>query len=161
MKMPFYFYLLIIYVAVAFYTDIRYNKIPNWLTIGGVVAGIGYHVITGMIGGLLYSLLGITVSSFVLILLYLFKALAAGDVKFFAGVGAITGMEFSLYAILYSVIFAGIIGAIIMILFKFNALKKFLFHIYKRVCTVLKKKPAHTQDSFLELKIKQFPFMYA
>ncbi|WP_058305880.1 A24 family peptidase [Gracilibacillus massiliensis] len=159
--MSLHFYLLIVYVVIAFYMDIRYNKIPNWLTITAVIVGIGYHLVTGMLGGVFFSLLGIVISVFVLILLYFFKALAAGDVKFFAGVGALTGMEFSLYSILYSVIFAGFISLIILLLFKFKVLKKFIFYTYRWILTKLKKEPKHSLDSFLELKIKHYPFMYA
>lgn len=159
--MSFYIYLLILYVVIAFYMDVRYHKIPNWLTMSGIIVGMIYHLLTGMIGGLLFSLLGIAVSAAVLILFYVFKALAAGDVKFFAGFGAITGMEFSLYSIFYSIIFAGMIGAIIMILFRFNVFKKVIYRIYDWVLTKLQREPAHSRKSFLELKIKQFPFMYA
>ncbi|WP_181397439.1 prepilin peptidase [Gracilibacillus dipsosauri] len=155
------FYLLILYILIAFIMDVRFNKIPNWLTVSGVIVGLAYHVITGLIGGLLFSLLGLVVSVLVLLLLYLFKALAAGDVKLFAGVGAIMGMEFSLYGILYSIIFAGLISLIIIIFFKFRVIKKFIFYIYRWVLTIFKKEPKLSMEAFLELKIKQYPFMYA
>ncbi|MGN8645407.1 A24 family peptidase [Gracilibacillus sp. HCP3S3_G5_1] len=155
------FYILFIYLLIAFYTDVRYSKIPNWLTISGVLVGVLYHVATGLVGGLIFTLLGLVVSTFVLILLYLFKALSAGDVKLFAGIGAITGMEFSLYSILYSVIMAGLISLIILIIFKLPPLKILVYHLYYRILTLFKKEPKHDRESFMELKIKQFPFMYA
>ncbi|QGH34097.1 prepilin peptidase [Gracilibacillus salitolerans] len=159
--MAIHFYILFVYLLIAFYMDVRYSKIPNWLTISGVVVGLLYHVATGLIGGLLFSLLGIVISLFVLILLYLFKALSAGDVKLFAGIGAISGMEFSLYGILYSVIVAGLIGLILIIIFKVNPLKILVYQIYNKVLIILKKEAKYTRERFLELKVKQFPFMYA
>ncbi|SFM22880.1 prepilin peptidase CpaA [Gracilibacillus orientalis] len=155
------FYILFIYLLIGLYTDVRYSKLPNWLTVSGVLVGVLYHVATDLIGGLIFTLLGLAVSIFVLILLYLFKALSAGDVKLFAGIGAIAGMEFSLYSILYSVLVAGLISVIILIVFKLKFLKKLMYPGYYRLLTILKKEPKHTRESFMDLKIKQFPFMYA
>ncbi len=159
--MTFEYFLLIIYLVIAFYMDVRYSKLPNWLTISGVVVGLAYHTITGIIGGLLFSLLGLIVSTLVLLLMYFIKALGAGDVKLFAGIGAIMGMEFSLYGILYSIIFAGLISLIIIILFKLGSFKKVIFYLYSWFMKIVKREPKHSLESFLDIKIKQYPFMYA
>ena len=108
--------IMLVSLSIAFYTDIKYLKIPNKLTGTGVILGLTYHGISGGWNGIYFSLTGLTVGFFMLLVLYLVRAVEAGDVKLFALIGALSGTEFALYSAMYSVIYAGLIGMVILLL---------------------------------------------
>ncbi|MDK8181846.1 A24 family peptidase [Paenibacillus sp. UMB4589-SE434] len=157
--MPFQYYLLVVFALIAFYTDATKQRIPNWLTLTGFVVGVAFHLIGNGWNGLLFSLLGAGVAFVVLVLLYVFKAIGAGDVKLFVAIGAITGMEFSLYSIMYSIVYGGLIGLVILLwkqqfFIRIRGLFGYLFRV-----AAFRDKEAVT--SIAKQKNLQFPFMYA
>jgi len=107
--------LLIIFIIAAFYTDIRTCKIPNLLTVSTAFLGIVYHTSIEKWQGLLFSLTGLMSGLLALSVLYLFKAIGAGDVKLFAAIGALMGTSFMFHILFYSILYAGLIGFFIMI----------------------------------------------
>jgi prepilin peptidase CpaA len=90
--------------------DMRTNRIPNYLTLGGVLAGLGYqlgfHGWTGLANGFLGMSLGFTL----LIFFYWKGGLGAGDVKALAALGAWLGPRQTLYLFVYM----GISGVILI-----------------------------------------------
>ncbi|MCL7748017.1 A24 family peptidase [Halalkalibacter alkaliphilus] len=157
--MELYYYLLALFVIIAFYTDVKNSKIPNWLTMSGVLAGLLYHLIFNGFDGLLFSILGLVVSGGILLLMYVFKALGAGDVKLFAAIGAIAGLHFSLYAIMYSIVFAGFIGVFIL-LFRKDLIKRMAYSCYRFVGSLLRR-DLKSLEEFKKMESVRFPFMYA
>ena len=78
-------------------TDVRAFRVPNAVTYPFVLAGLAYHGLTGGLGGLGMSLLGMAVGFAVLLLLHILGAVGAGDVKLMAGVGAWLGAFSAIY----------------------------------------------------------------
>lgn len=125
----------------------------------GVLIGIIYHLIANQLDGFIQSVLGVLVAGGILLLIYIFKAVGAGDVKLFAAIGAISGVLFSLYAIMYTIIFAGII-AIIILLFT----KTFLINITLALLHIkesIKDKNLTPLEEFKNKISNRFPFIYA
>ena len=88
--------------------DARTNRIPNYLTLGGVLAGLGYqlglHGWTGLADGFWGMCLG-----FALLILFYWKGgLGAGDVKALAALGAWLGPLQMIYLFIYMA-FSGVI----------------------------------------------------
>jgi prepilin peptidase CpaA len=107
-------FLLVLLVTVAAFFDIRYHLLPNWLNAAAAAAGfINAYAHRGG-SGLLFSLGGLAASFIAVLALHLFKAVEAGDVKLFGALGAITGIEFSLYSVMHSIVFAAIYGILIL-----------------------------------------------
>ncbi|MEC0128617.1 A24 family peptidase [Paenibacillus pabuli] len=104
-----------LYVIAAFVTDVRSMKIPNRLTIPVTAAGFLAHIISGGWEGFLFSAVGFAVGFGVLLLMYMIGAVGAGDVKWFGGMGAWTGLAFGVHVIIYSVLYAGAIGLVILL----------------------------------------------
>lgn len=152
-------FLLILLLITATYTDIRENKIPNYLTITAVGVGVLFFTIKNGWEGLLFSLSGMAVGFMVMLLLYLFGAISAGDVKIFAGIGALTGTDFVLYSAMYTLIYAGIIGLIILILKK-DWLKRIkrLYDIIIHMLFFRQIKEIHRYKNGESIR---FPLMYA
>lgn len=58
---------------------------------------------------------GLGVGFGILLVMYWLGAVGAGDVKLFGGIGAWTGTLFTIQTLLYSIIFAGLIGIAILL----------------------------------------------
>lgn len=159
MNMAMNYYILAVFILIALYKDVRYSKIPNWLTVSGVFSGIGYFFIVDGFPGFFFSALGAVVSTAILLLLYLFKGVGAGDVKLFAAIGAITGMEFSLYSMMYSILFAGLI-AILLLLYRRKFVKRMVYICYTFIVSIFSK-DKEMKTELNQTEIVRFPFMYA
>jgi prepilin peptidase CpaA len=70
--------------------DLRVRRIPNWLTLPAVLAGIGVNAWLTPRGWLI-SLAGLACAIAVYLPLYAIDGMGAGDVKLMAAVGAIAG----------------------------------------------------------------------
>lgn len=92
----------------AIYTDLRWSRIPNWLTFSAMGIGIIAHTWIGGSRGALYSLAGLGVGMGLLLLPYVCRAIGAGDVKLMAAVGAMVGPYGALSAAALSVLAGGI-----------------------------------------------------
>lgn len=145
-------------VAAACWTDMRRSKIPNKLTVCGTLAGIVFHLWADGWMGLGHALLGVTAGFAVMFILYLFKALGAGDVKLFAALGACVGPELVLYCSLYSLLYAGVIGVVVLLSHKQRINK--LFGLAMRLFELLFFR-SRGALSFNGHDITRYPFMYA
>lgn len=159
MQLHIYDYCLFIYLLIALYFDVKYSKLPNWLTVSGIAFGLCFHLIADGIQGLIFSVLGLLVAGIIFILLYIFRAVGAGDAKLFAAIGSIVGIEVSLYLTMYSIVYAGIIGVIIL-LFTRTILYKLTSAFFALMGAVLSKDLSELED-FKATKGTRFPFMYA
>lgn len=106
---------LTLYLALATVTDLWKRRIPNWLTGAATVSGLLFHLLDGGWQGGLRSVVGALAGFGIVFLLYLPGAVGAGDVKLFAGIGALGGVEFAAVCILYSVLFAGAWAVLILL----------------------------------------------
>ncbi|RDW21723.1 A24 family peptidase [Oceanobacillus chungangensis] len=152
-------YILFVFLVIAFMTDVKYQKLPNWLTAGGMLIGIVYHLITSGVEGLLFSFLGLLVAGGIFLILYVFKALGAGDVKLFAAIGSMIGIQLVLYMMMYSIVFAGLI-AIIILLFTKTFLKKITNALFAIIHSITSRSFQKIEE-FKTTKATRFPFMYA
>jgi prepilin peptidase CpaA len=74
------------------YQDVKYRRIPNLLVLTALIAGIGINSFFGGWHGLGNSLLGFGLGFIPMLLLHIFGAMGAGDVKLSGAVGAILGV---------------------------------------------------------------------
>ncbi len=101
---------LIALLLAAAVIDYRSYRIPNWLTIGGMVAGLAFSMMqaTRTYSGLLAGLGGIAVGMGVLLPLYAIRVMGAGDVKLMGAAGAFLGVSGTLNALLFVAIAGGV-----------------------------------------------------
>ena len=97
--------LLALLIGAAVY-DIRYRRIPNWLTIAGVLLGFAINFGIGPPeGGVLFALEGFGLAFGLYMFLYLLRAMGAGDVKLMAAVGALVAVRGRLKRTFFNVAF--------------------------------------------------------
>lgn len=81
--------------------DVRTRRIPNYLTLGTALAGLGFQFGAHGWAGLTQGFLGLGLGFALMIGFYLKGGLGAGDVKALAGLGAWLGPRHTLYLFIY------------------------------------------------------------
>jgi len=107
--------LAILIAAIAAYTDLRSRRIPNWLTVPGLLAGVALNTVLSGLHGLKYSLLGAGVGLAALLPFVLLHSLGGGDWKLAGALGASLGPAPLWDALLASVFVAGIMALALII----------------------------------------------
>jgi len=102
--------LAMVLAGVAGFTDWRSRRIPNWLTVSGLIVGIAVNVIASGWGGLKTSLLGAGLGLLVLLPFVFVRSLGAGDWKLAGALGAFVGWEVLADLLIVSVFVAGIMA---------------------------------------------------
>ena len=106
---------LLAFIIGAALFDVKERRIPNWIILFGLIAGLVLGIFQG-ITQLMFSVIGFVVGILVLMVPFAFGWMGAGDVKFFAAVGALLGYKTLPRVLFYSCIVAGIIALIAMAL---------------------------------------------
>lgn len=97
-------------LAIASVSDYCTYKIPNWLTVGGMLFGLAYNTAVPFSAqhGFVWALGGLLAGFFIMLPSYGLRIMGAGDVKLMAMVGAFLGLTDTLYAVVFSFIIGGI-----------------------------------------------------
>ena len=98
----------LIVLGVATFTDLRSRRIPNWLVLPFLLAGI---VVSGWLQGwhgIEQSLAGAGLATLIYGILFLKFGMGAGDVKLCAAIGAWIGPIQLLYALLFTALAGGL-----------------------------------------------------
>ena len=116
--------LIAVVLAAAVY-DVRYRRIPNWISVGGALIGLAlnsflYHGAPGLVS----SLKGLALGFGVYFVLYAIHAMGAGDVKLMAAVGSLVGWQDWFGIFIITAILGGIMS-IIVVLFRGRVRKTF------------------------------------
>lgn len=96
--------------VIAGYTDLRSRRIPNWLTVPGLLVGVAANTVLGGWSGLKTSLLGAAIGLALLLPFVLLRSLGAGDWKLAGALGAFTGPGLLVNLLLGSVFVAGLMA---------------------------------------------------
>jgi len=104
-----------LFAATAGFTDWRSRRIPNWLTIGGLVLGILVNSATRGWPGAKDSLLGAALGLALLLPFVLMRSLGAGDWKLVGALGAFLGPSRLITVLFATVLVAGLMAVILVI----------------------------------------------
>ncbi len=102
---------------VAGITDLRWRRIPNWLTVPTLVLGIGVNWLAAGWAGTKESLLGAGLGLGLLLPFVLLRSLGAGDWKLAGALGAFLGPSRLTTVLVGTILMAGLM-AVIMIVWK-------------------------------------------
>lgn len=87
--------------------DVRQRRVPNWLTYGALLAGVGYQLLAGSAGD---AVLGVLTCGFVGVLMYVLSRLGAGDAKLLMALGAWLGPGLGLDVTLLTLFVGAAVG---------------------------------------------------
>jgi prepilin peptidase CpaA len=102
---------LAVLLLISVVTDLRTQKIYNWVTFPGILAGIILNGIFSGGHGILFAFEGIAVGM-AWIILILLRGSGFGDLKLIYTVGAFMGPAFTAWTLLYTAISGGVLGII-------------------------------------------------
>jgi prepilin peptidase CpaA len=105
----------VLLAVIAAWTDLRSRRIPNWLTVSGLVLGLTLSVILGKWAGLETSLEGAGLGLLLLLPFVLLRSLGAGDWKLAGALGAFTGWRLLVDLLVGSVFVAGAMALALVI----------------------------------------------
>ena len=97
------------------FLDWRYRRIPNWLTVSGLVAGIAVKTILYRWPGLKDALLGTALGLGLLLPFVLVRSLGAGDWKLAGALGACLGWRQLLSVLMGTILVAGVMALAVVI----------------------------------------------
>ena len=142
--------------TVAGVLDWRYRRIPNWLTVSGLVAGIAVNVVLGGWAGLKEALLGTLLGLGILLPFVLIRSLGAGDWKLAGALGACLGPRQLLSVLVGTILVAGVmaLGAVIWT----GRLKRTLVNIAHLVGALLSLRMPGSEVSLDDPKSTKIPF---
>lgn len=104
--------LLLLLAAGTYYTDLRWRKIPNLLTVPTIICGLILAYYSGGIPALSEAGKGIVLGLLVLFIPFSRGGLGAGDIKFLAAVGALKGPSFLAVSLLVGAVIGGLMSVI-------------------------------------------------
>lgn len=105
----------VLLALLAGWMDLRSRRIPNWLTVPGLLVGLGLNSLLGGWSGLKMSLLGAVVGLALLLPFVLLRSLGAGDWKLAGALGAFAGPGLLVDLLLGSVFVAGAMALVLVI----------------------------------------------
>ncbi|MHC1723792.1 MAG: prepilin peptidase [Aminipila sp.] len=97
------------------YSDLKTRIIPNKITVTLALMGLLTRAILLKNQGLVEGIEGLLIAFVLLIVPYIIGGLGAGDIKMLMAVGAIGGVSFILFAIIWTALVGGIMSVFILI----------------------------------------------
>jgi len=145
-----------IVLVVALYTDLRYGKIYNKLTLPTIALGVILSTVSSGWHGLLMSIGGVLV---VLVPFLVFAPLAGiggGDAKLMMAIGSLLGAKTVVWVMLYSAIAGGVLALIVMARYRamMSITKNMLGNLY--LSTVLRA-PVDISSGSRQIKFRYTP----
>ena len=148
---------LLALVLVAAVYDVRYRRIPNWITATGVLIGLLLNAFLETpapavlsFGGFLFALKGFGLAFGVYFFLYALRAMGAGDVKLMAGVGALTGWQ-NWLGIFFVTAIVGGLAALVLSLAR-GRLKNTLWNVGYILSEMKHGRPAYLRREELDVR---------
>ncbi len=102
-------------VLIAAFTDLKRREIPNWLTLGGIAAGVALNAWLAGVGGLKTAGAGLGLAALIFVPLFVMRWLGGGDVKLMGAIGALAGAQYMLVIFVIDAILGGVAALVLVI----------------------------------------------
>lgn len=141
-------------LIMSMYTDHKERKIKNSLLLPPLIIAWLYHLIVGGVNAFFLSVFACFLPMLILMPLFIFRLLPAGDIKMVGTIGGIMGLSFTFNSFVYAIFSAGVVAVFLLIkrrLIKsrFTTLKNYV------MCTLLTRKITpymdynHTRENYM------------
>ena len=139
---------LALIVLAAAVSDVRSRNIPNWLTLGGIAAGLALHTYLTGWAGLKFSAAGFGLAAVIFLPLFALRFLGGGDVKLMAAVGALAGLQNLIGIFIVDTILGGV-AALVLVIVK-GRFTKTLRNLGRMISSLFRGKAPYRENEELE-----------
>ena len=136
--------------------DWRYRRIPNWLTVSGLEAGVAVNTVLYRWPGLKAALLGTLLGLGLLLPFVLLRSLGAGDWKLAGALGACLGPRQLITVLMGTILVAGVM-ALGVVIWK-GRLKQTLLNIARLLGALFSLRMPGTEVSLDDPQSTRIPF---
>ena len=105
-------FLLVPLAGLVIYYDVRYRRIPNPFVLATLISGLTLNIAAGGVHGGLSSIGGCVLAFILMLFLHVFGAMGAGDVKLFAAIGSVIGVQLVLPTFVVVVLTGGLLALV-------------------------------------------------
>ena len=102
-------------VLIAAVTDLKRREIPNWLTLGGIAAGVALNAWVAGLAGLKTAGAGLGLAALIFVPLFVMRWLGGGDVKLMGAIGALAGAQYMVVIFVFDAILGGAVALVLVI----------------------------------------------
>lgn len=102
-------------LSIAAVTDLKSRRIPNIVTYSTIAFAVLIYSLVAGWTGLAFSLKGTVCGLGLLLVPYLLGGMGAGDVKLMAAVGAVLGVDHTVYAFLVVALLGGVVSVAVLV----------------------------------------------
>ena len=141
---------LFVLVVVAAYFDLKFRLIPNWLSLSGVLLGLGLNVAFSGWEGLWFSAQGLGLALLIYFPLFLLRAMGAGDAKLMAAVGACVGPANWFGIFVVTAVCGAILG--LLVAARRSRLRKTFENLYFILVSLRLKRAPHELNPELDVR---------
>lgn len=103
-------FFLVPLAVLVIYNDVRYRRIPNPYVLATLISGLTLNFAMGGLQGGLNSISGCVLAFILMFILHVFGAMGAGDVKLFAAIGSVIGVQLVLPTFVVVVLTGGLLA---------------------------------------------------
>ena len=147
-------------LLLASWTDLQQHRIPNVLSLGGILLAFALQTWVSGIAGFATGLAGAAVGMGILLPFYLLKGMGAGDVKLMGAVGAFLGPHNAMLATGLSLGAGGLLAIIILAIR--GGLKPLAMRYFNTLkCLLVTGKVSHQSPEPGEVAATKFPYAAA
>lgn len=115
-------FLILLITLVGAYFDIKFRKVPNWLTFGAFFSALTLNLCSLKLSQVLNCVLGLVVGILLLLIPYMMGGMGAGDVKLLGAIGSFVGYQ-KIISIFINSAIAGFVLGLLWILLRPGHLK--------------------------------------
>lgn len=146
-------FFLALILAIASVEDLVSLRIPNWVTLPGMVVGVTSFSLAGGYQGFLFSLAGALAGIGILLIPFLTGGIGAGDVKLMGAVGSFLGAHGVFIVFIVSCILGGLYALLLL------ASKGALLHTFDRYgkmlwCFIGTRRPIYIPPTMIEKALR-------
>ena len=107
--------ILLVLIAISAYTDVKYRKILNKITLPGILIGLILGLGNHFPDVFLSRLAGFGVGFGLFFLMFIAGYMGGGDVKLITAIGALTGYPFIIDAIFFGILSGGLYAIVVLL----------------------------------------------
>ena len=103
-------FFLVPLAVLVIYNDVRYRRIPNPYVLATLISGLTLNFAMGGLQGGVHSIGGCVLAFLLMFILHVFGAMGAGDVKLFAAIGSVIGVQLVIPTFVVVVLTGGLLA---------------------------------------------------